>query len=223
MGVAYDEKRPMIYITYLDANNLYGWAMCQPLLARGFTWMTDFDLVNWRETSRILEVDLEYPKELHDDHNDYSLAPKRLTINWVEKLIQTLNDKERYIVHHKTLEQYLNPSLRIKKIHRGMSFEEEPWLKYIELNTKLRSNAKNDFKKDFFPLMNNSLSRKTMENIRYRVEKAPKLAAKPNFKHCTIFDENFVAIHMKRTKLVFEKPVYCGMNILDISKRCDFH
>lgn len=197
MGVAYDEKRPMIYITYLDANNLYGWAMCQPLRARGFTWMTDFDLVNWRETSRILEVDLEYPKELHDDHNYYSLAPRRLTINRVEKLIQTLNEK----------------------IHRGMSFEEEPWLKYIELNTKLRANAKNDFKKDFFLLINNSLSRKTMENIRYRVEKALKLAAKPNFKHCTIFDENFVAIQMKRTKLVFEKPVYCGMNILDISKR----
>ena len=86
--------------------------------------------------------------------------------------------------------------------------------------------AKNDFKKDFFKLVNNSVFGKTMENIRKRVDvrlvnnckKVRKLAAKPNFKHLTIFDENLVAIEMKRTTLMFDKPVYCGMAILDISK-----
>ena len=92
---------------------------------------------------------------------------------------------------------------------------------------------KNDFEKDFFKLMNNSVFGKTMENIRNRVDvklvnnrgAAEKLSAKPNFEHLTIFDENLVAIHMKRTKLTFNKPVYCGMAILDISKSLmyDFH
>ena len=122
----------------------------------------------------------------------------------------------------------------MKKIHRGIKFREEPWMKsYIELNTRLRTEAKNDFEKDFFKLMNNPVFGKTMENIRNRVDvklvndrkKAEKLAAKPNFKHCMIFDENLVAIHMKKTKLVFNKPVYCGMAILDLSKTLiyDFH
>ena len=94
------------------------------------------------------------------------------------------------------------------------------------MNTKLRKNAKNDFEKDFFKLMNNSVFGKTMENIRNRVDirllndrrKAEKLAAKPNFKHLTIFDENLISIHMKRTKIFFNKPVYRGMAILDLSK-----
>jgi uncharacterized CHY-type Zn-finger protein len=113
-------------------------------------------------------------------------------------------------------------------------FEESQWLeKYIDVNTKLRSKATNDFEKDFFKLMNNSVFGKTMENIRNRVDirlvtdetVAIKLAAKPNFDHCTIFDENLVAIHMKRTKLKFNKPVYLGMCILDLSKTLmyDFH
>ena len=129
---------------------------------------------------------------------------------------------------------YEELGLKIKKSHRRIKFREEPWMKrYIELNTKLRTEAKNDFEKDFFKLMNNSVFGKTMENVRNRVdvklvnnrEKAEKLAAKPNFQHCTIFDENLVAIHMKRTKLVFNKPVYCGMAILDLSKTLinDFH
>jgi len=93
--------------------------------------------------------------------------------------------------------------------------------------------AKNVFEKDFFKLVNNSVFEKTMENIRKRVDvrlvknrkKVRKLAAKPNFKHLTIFDENLVAIEMKRTTLMFDKPVYCGMVILDISKTLmyDFH
>ena len=108
------------------------------------------------------------------------------------------------------------------------------WLKsYIDLNTKLRSQAKNDFDKDFFKLMNNSVFGKTMENIRKRVDirlvtnekDAKKLTTKPNFHHFTIFSENLAAIHMKKTSLTFNKPVYLGMCILDLSKTImyDFH
>ena len=124
--------------------------------------------------------------------------------------------------------------LKFKKIHRGIRFREEPSMKsYIELNTDLRTKGKNDFEKDFFKLMNNSVFGKTMENIRNRVDvqlvnnkkKAKKLISKPNLKHWTRFDENLIAVHLKRIKLTFNKPVYCGMAILDISKTLiyDFH
>ena len=124
--------------------------------------------------------------------------------------------------------------LKLTNIHRGIKFEESQWLeKYIALNTELRTVAKNEFEEDFFKLMNNSVFVKTMENIRNRVDiklvnnkkQAEKLSAKPNFNHCNIFSEDLVAIHMKKTKLVFNKPVYLGMCILDLSKTLmyDFH
>ena len=234
MGDEYDDKRATKYITYLDANNLYGWAMCKPLPTSNFKWMDDDELTSWKKHTCILEVDLEYPKELHDLHNDYPLAPERLVLGKVEKLVPNLNDKIKYVIHYENLKLYESLGLKITKIHRGIKFEESPWLKkYIDLNTDLRSKANNEFEKDFFKLMNNSVFGKTMENIRNRVDirlvnsekKAMKLAAKPNFKHCNIFDENLVAIHMKKTKLVFNKPVYLGMCILDLSKTLmyDFH
>ena len=236
MNLKFDREKPSKYLTYLDANNLYGWAMCKPLPVRGFKWMSQEEIGDWRARDCILEVDLEYPKELHDLHNDYPLAPERIMINSnkVEKLVPNLNDKKKYIIHHQNLKQCLELGLRLKKIYRGIKFEEEPWLKsYIELNTNLLTNVKNEFEKDFFKLMNNSVFGKTMENIRKRVDvrllnnrkKAQKLSAKPNFKHCTIFDENLIAIHMGRTSIKFDKPVFCGMAILDLSKTLmyDFH
>ena len=234
MDDEYDDKRATKYITYLDANNLYGWAMCKPLATHGFKWMDDDELTSWKKHTCILEVDLEYSNHLHDLHNDYPLAPERLVLGKVEKLVPNLNDKIKYVIHYENLKLYESLGLKITKIHRGIKFEESPWLKkYIDLNTDLRSKANNEFEKDFFKLMNNSVFGKTMENIRNRVDirlvnseaKAKKLAAKPNFKHCNIFDENLVAIHMKKTKLVFNKPVYLGMCILDLSKTLmyDFH
>ena len=223
----YDSNSPNKYISYLDANNLYGWAMSQPLPTHGFKWMSEEELKNWRSHSSVLEVDLEYPKELHDLHNDYPLAPERLKIGGIEKLIPNLYDKKNYVVHHKTLKQYESLGLKITKIHRGIKFEESAWLKpYIDLNTELRTKAKNDFEKDFFKLMNNSVFGKTMENIRNRVDirlvtnenQARKLISKPNYQHRTIFCENLTAIHMSKTIIFFNKPVYLGMCILDLSK-----
>ena len=232
----YDESKPSKYLEYLDANNLYGWAMCENLPVRGFQWMAEKELQidEWKNVPCILEVDLEYPHELHDLHNDYLLAPERLTVNKVEKLIPNLNNKKKYVIHHRNLKQYLGLGMKLTKIHRGIRFEEEPWLKsYIMKNTALRANAKNAFEKDFFKLMNNAVFGKTMENIRNRVDvkllnselRAQKLTTKPKFEHLAIFDENLVAIHMKRLRLLFNKPVYCGMAILDISKTLmyDFH
>ena len=234
MGDKFNSNEPSKYIQYLDANNLYGWAMSKPLPTHGFKWMKDNEFSVWEKTPCILEVDLEYPKELHDLHNDYPLAPEQIEVNKTKKLIPNLYNKKKYVIHYENLKQCLNLGLKITRIRRGIKFKESQWLKkYIALNTDLRTKARNEFEKDFFKLMNNSVFGKTMENIRNRVniklvtdkKKAERLAAKPNFKHCNIFNEDLIAIHMKKTILTFDKPVYLGMYILDLSKTLmfDFH
>ena len=196
--------------------------------------MKESELETWEIHSCILEVDLEYHKNLHDLHSDYPLAPERVEVNKVDKLIPNLRNKMQYILYHENLKQYLSLRLKLTNIHRGIKFEESQWLeKYIALNTGLRTAAAKEFEKDFFKLMNNSVFGKTMENIRNRVniklvndrKKAEKLSVKPNFKHCNIFSENLVAIHTKKTELKFDKLVYLGMCILDRSKTLmyDFH
>ena len=234
MGESFIDTMISTYIMYLDANNLYGWSMSKPLPTHGFEWMKVNELETWEKLPCILEVDLECPENLHDLFNDYPPAPEQIVVNKVSKLIPNLVDKKKYVLHYENLKQYLKLGLKLTHIHRGIKFKESPWLeKYISLNTKLRTEAKNEFEKNFFKLMNNSVFGKTMENIRNRVDvklvndkkRAEKLSAKPNFKHCNIFSEDLVAIHMKKTKLDFDKPVYLGMCILDLSKTLmyDFH
>ena len=129
------------------------------------------ELKNWENHSCILEVDLEYPRSLHDLHSDYPLAPEQIKVKKIKKLIPNLGDKEKYILHYENLKQYLSLGLNLTKIHRGIKFEESQWLeKYIALNTKLRTAAVNEFEIDFFKLMDNSVFGKTMENIRNRVD-----------------------------------------------------
>ena len=113
-----------------------------------------------------------------------------------------MNNKTNYVVHYENLKLYESLRLKITNIHRGIKFEDCAWLKeYINLKTKLRIEAKhsgNNFEVDFFTLMNNSVFGKTLENIRNRIDirlitsakVAQKLAAKPNYDRCTIFDEN---------------------------------
>ena len=189
--------------------------------------MSDEELDDWKHASCFLEVDLEYPEQLHNLHNDYPLAPECIKIGNVEKLILNLNNKTNYAVHYENLKLYESLGLKITKIHRGIKFEESAWLEeYINLNTKLRIDAKksgNNFEVDFFKLMNYSVFGKTLQNIRngdaIRLKTSDKvgqkLAAKPNYDCCTIFDENLIAFHMKKRKLYFNKPVYLDMSILD--------
>ena len=223
----YNSSEESKYITYLDANNLYGHAMVQKLPTSDFRWMEPHEFENWKDMPCILDVDLEYSTELHDLHNEYPLAAERLMIGKVEKLVPNLNNKTKYVVHHETLKLYLSLGLKMTRIHKAITFHESNWLaEYIDMNTNLRTLAKNDFVKDFFKLMNNSVFGKTMENIRNRVdvrlvnskEKALKLIAKPNFHAFSIFSEDLIAINMKKTKQVFNKPIYLGMSILDLSK-----
>ena len=124
-----------------------------------------------RIRSCTLKVDLEYPKELHDTHNDYPLAPESVTVNGLKKLIPNLHDKERYVVRHEALRCYLKNGIVLRKIHKEISYEEQDFIKkFIEINAETRKIARNDFEKDFYKLMSNSVFGKTMENVRDRAK-----------------------------------------------------
>ena len=234
------------YIQYLDANNLYGWAMSQQLPTHGFKWMSNItkekvmeilekanhSMLNMGRKGYIFEVDLEYPSNLWEDHNDYPLAPEKMVVNGVEKLLCHFKPRKNYVVHYRNLRQYLELGMRITAVHRGISFYQSSWMEpYIRKNTELRKTAANSFEKDFFKLMNNSVFGKTIENIRNRQnielvdnrKKAVKLSSRPNFDRCTIFDRNLIAVHMKKTEVYFNKPVYVGQAILDLSKTLMFN
>ena len=258
----FDENKPSKYIMYLDANNLYGWAMSQYLPTGNFKWLTKeqinkTNLANYSEEhdeGLLLEVDLDYPQELHDLHNDFPLAPEKLKVNknmlseycqkisekfnissgQVHKLITMLGKKEKYVLHYRNLQLYLSLGLKLKKVHRVLQFNQSPWLKkYIDFNTNKRTLSSNDFEKNFFKLMNNSVFGKTMENLRKRVdvrlvtdkEKLLKLASKPSYVSSKIFNENLVAVHKIKETLTMNRPAFVGACILDLSKTFmyDFH
>ena len=103
-------------------------------------------------------VDAYYPKELHDYHNDLPFMCSKMKINRVEKLVPNLYYKRKYVIHIKALEQAINHGLVIERIHRAIEFNQSAWMKeYTDLNTRLRTAASNDFEKDFYKLMNNSV------------------------------------------------------------------
>ena len=108
MGKRFKDIEPLKYITYLDANNLNGWAMSKPLPTHSFKWMKVSELENWENHLCILEVDLEYPRNLHDLHSDYPLAPEQIEVNKVDKLIPNLWNKKKYVIHYENLNQYLS-------------------------------------------------------------------------------------------------------------------
>ena len=149
--------------------------MSQKLPYKDFEWVDDKKVANLKpekinpdgDTGYILQVDLGCPKELHDLHNDYPLAPENITINKVNRLTPNLNNKPKYTLHLKNLQLYLGLGLKLTETHEVLQFTQKEWLKpYIDLNTNLRTKSKNDFEKDFLKLMNNSAFGKTMENIK---------------------------------------------------------
>ena len=252
----YDRSKPTSYIIYLDANNLYGWAMSQPMPSGDFVWMMEEDYVDldWQQqtedqdTGYFVECDLDYPEEVHDEHNDYPLAPERLnvevemlSVTQVElykhytfnrgghdtKLIPNLMPKTKYLVHYLNLKFYLDHGMRLTRIHRVLKFKQSRWLApYIKKNSDLRAGSKNDFEKEFFKLMNNSIYGKTCENQKKRTDiklvtqddKRRKLVEKPHCMGFKIFDEELAAVEMRKTKLLINKPFYVGFSVLELSK-----
>ncbi|XP_025162454.1 uncharacterized protein LOC112590375 [Harpegnathos saltator] len=213
---SYDPLQPSSYLMYFDVNNLYD----SPI---GY----------------ILEVHLEYPQRLHDAHTDLPFCPTqdKPPNKRQDKLLVTLYNKQRYVIHYRSLQQCTRHGLRIGKIHRILKFAQSPWLRdYIELSTQFRTHATNDFEKNLYKLMNNAVFGKTMENVRNHVDVklltkwngrygAEAMIARPNFHNRSVFSENLIAVELRKLEVKFNKPIYVGMCILDISKTClyEFH
>ena len=161
----YDPEKLSTFITYLDMNNLYRWAMSEYLPYEEFQWLEnidEFDINSINEksdTGYFLEVDLEYPDELHELHNDYPLAPEKLAVSSdmlskyckeiadeydikvgdVKKLIPNLRNKTKYVLHYRNLQLYLFLGMKLIKIHRMLQFRQSDWMKkLIDFNTEKR-------------------------------------------------------------------------------------
>ena len=219
----YDKNIESSYLMYLDANNLYGQVMSQKPPVNSFRWIEDLSqfndsfIKNCDENSDrgyILVVDVEYPK-------------KKI------KLICNIQDKENCVDHIQVIKQALNYGLILKTVHKVLQFNQEAWMKpYIDINTEYRKKAKNEFEKDFFKLMINSVFGKTMENVRKHRDiklvtsdkRRNQLVSEPNYHPSKYFSENLMAIEMKKTKAKMNKPIHLGMSILTISKTlmCEF-
>ena len=234
----HDKINESSYLEYLDANNLYGWALSQKLPVRNFKWIDKDDISKFNEVfiknndensdkGYILEVDGKYPEKMRMLHSDLAFLPERMKINKCTKLTCTIRNKENYIIHIRALKQATNHGLESTKEHRVIEFDQEAWLKpYIDMNTDLRKQVKNDFEKDFFKLMNNSVFGKTMENVRnhrdIKIVTTDKrrgiLASEPNYHSTKYISKDLLKMEMKKTKVKMNKPIYLGQATLDVSK-----
>ena len=251
----YDKGKEKSFIIYWDVSNLYCDAMLKYLSYDEFEWLSDDEIDNIdfncvsaeSDVGYILEVDLKYPSELHELHNDYPLAPEKLKVSKymlsdyclsiaekydvkvgdVAKLIPNLKDKSCYVLHYRTLQLYVSLGIVVEKIHRAMKFKQNDWLKsFVMFNTAKRMNAGNEFEKAFFKLIINSVYGKTMKNVRKRVNvklinnenNYLKVVSRPSFVSQKILDKNLVAVHRIKPVLLLNKPIYVGFSILELNK-----
>ena len=193
MGDRYVKSDENTNIIYVDANNLYGFAMSQALPYDNIKFETENicieEILNTPDDSDIgyfLEVDLEYPHDIRQKTKYFPFCPENKIIskndftpymqsimpeNYVshKKLICDWTDKKKYLIHYRMLKFYIRYGMKIKQVHSIISFKQNKWLeKYIDFNTQKRNQAVNDFEKDFYKLLNNAFYGKTMENIRNR-------------------------------------------------------
>ena len=143
------------------------------------------------------------------------------------KLIATVMNKNKYVINISTLKQALKHGLKLKKVHRAIEFNQSDGLKpCIDKNTGLRKKAKNEYEKYFFKLMNNSVSGKMIVNGRKRweiklfvtEERRKKVVLEPNYASRTTFSDHLMAIEMRKTNILMDKPIMIGQALLDKGK-----
>ena len=236
----YDRNKESSFLMYVDANNLYDWAMSKKLPVDGFKWVDDLSIFTEDfiksydeegDVGYLLVADIEYPKTLHMLHSDLPFLPDRIKVNKVKKFVCNVTDKENYSIHIVVLKQALNHGLKLIRVHSVISFRQEAWLKpYINVNTELRKNAKNEFEKDFYKLKINSIYSKTVQNDRKHRDiklvtteyKRNKLASEPNYQSTKCISKYLLVMEMKKIVVKINKPIYLGQAILDLSKTLMF-
>ena len=242
------------FLMYVDSNNLYGGAMCEKLPTGNFRWRTEkisvedlmaFDAEG--DSGCRVRASWKYPESLHELHNDYPMAPESILVSpemcspfntklaeatnrhadTVAKLVPNLMDKAEYTCHIKNFQYYVKAGLICTAVHKVLEFDQYAYLKpYIMFNTDKRAKATNDFDKDYYKLMSNSVFGKSMENVMKRIEvdlvtsrpKFIKLMSDPRFRSSVLFEENLVAINRVKTCVKLDKPISVGATILDLSK-----
>ena len=251
----HDKEKQEIYINYIDMNNLYGGAMSEYLPSGGFKWVENNNeivnkILNKNDNSLhgyLLEVDLDYPEDLHDFHKDYPMAPEKIKIKdemlshycleiknkydiksgGINKLAPNLLPKKDNVVHYRNLKYYISQGLIIKKVYKILEFKQSAWMKpYIDFNTQKRKEATNEADKNLFKLLNNAVYGKTMENMRKRIririatneKDFLKYASRPTYIGHKKFGKNLVVIHEKKELLTLNKPIYVGNTVLELSK-----
>ena len=161
-----------------------------------------------------LEVDIDYLKRLFNLHKDLPFLPESKKVDKIEKLICSIEDQKKYVIHIRALKKALNHELKLKKVHRIIQFKQKAWLKvYIDMNNKLRKNEKNEFEKNFFKLMNNYVFGKTMENVRNHRDiklvtsdkRRKRLVLEPNYHSHKNFSDHLMTIEMKKTRVKMTK------------------
>ena len=241
--------------------------MSQYLPEKNFEWEEEYFSINDIDLAKdkilnlkddctdgyFFEVDLKYPNEIHDLHNEFPLCPEQLQIKdeWLSeyqkilrkelqikgksnKLCLTLFDKEKYVMHYKNLKFCLENGLILTKIHRVLKFKQSQWLRpYISLNTYLRQNATSKFEENFAKLMNNSVYGKTCENVRryknvkYAINKkeVDKILRSPLLNDWIIYNEDLASFEINPTSVTLNKPRAVGLTVLELSKLLmyDFH
>ncbi len=240
--IDYDPEKPNTWLILLDANNLYGGVMREPIPFGGLEWVDDVSLEEILSTTDDAEhgyfvvVDLEYPHELHDSHDDYPMAPEHMKPEFEmlseyqksfgkraapgKKLLQTLYDKTDYVCHYRNLKFYIRHGLKVTALKRVLRFKQKTWMaKYIDINTELRKTATTDCQRDLGKLLNNAVFGKSMEDLLKRVniklvtteKESNQETSKPNFKKFTTFQENLAAVTLGRTRITWTKPTFIGM------------
>lgn len=240
-------------IKYIDANNLYGHAQMGKLPYSNFKWIPEYHLSNFKvskidlesDIGYILEVDLEYPENLHFFHNDYPLAPENMLITEKDlsnyslkccansrnykskKLITSFKKKEHYVVHIKNLKLYLELGMKLTKIHRVLQFVQKSFLTpFIEKCTEERKKTNSIFEKNLFKLISNSCYGKTIENVKDYIsikmhqtdESFRKATSLHTFKNFSIIDQDLVTTSHFLPQIIHNKPYAIGFTILEYSK-----
>ena len=251
----FDPNEKASFIHYVDANNLYGASMSKPLPTGNFRWLSveeisDLDISKLNadgEYAYILEVDLQYPKDLHEKHSDYPLAVERKAIQEKQlsdfnikclqnvqenfksttKLCPDLTNKIKYVLSLRNLQLCLSQGLELSCIHRVLVADQSPFLKtYIDFNSKKRQESKSKFSSDFFKLCNNAIYGKFIEDIRKRTNvslikderKAEKAISKPQYKGFRVLDAEVTLVQSGKRIVVLNKPIACGFMVLENAK-----